>query len=508
MDYSAMIESIMPFVSDRYNSTPFIVSHNNGEWFADFRSLALGDAEAQLTFALQTDPLALKFTGADFSSGSFPYVYDKVLLARLRAEYDIDKAISYSPNGLYALVEFMDEYINELSTEATEYLTTLRRPLLVLDAISSINLSGGIDEKKAEALIEQIEQHVQAKANLRDANNVSTAEAKRVIDGYTELNSFRLSGRLVILAEKEGADEPFMVCTGRWDNPLGVVEYDHIVLTPHHLDAVHEFVRREAMLLDFLESKRNLSGIPFQAFTASDCVPNGMREDMRDKIIVIKPEALSPEFRSAEHQIMLCTGGNGSRAEARGSAVFCTCLYSGEKSRFERYDVLGVADIAKLPEWALNKLSAIEAAKEPGAFEYGGYHFKPYRQFHEGEIDRKLKGDSRPEKRDMQYAMRNMVSDYELAFSKNGMGKNKWSHEDFYAAAGGACDADIFICFENGKLYVPTEGKLFRYKEPPQMEKHKTGKTSLLEQLEDAKSKAAEQNAEQSATKKRGDLEV
>jgi len=118
----------------------------------------------------------------------------------------------------------------------------------------------------------------------------------------------------------------------------------------------------------------------------------------------------------------------------------------------------------------VKKLALIEVLKEPGVFEYGGYHFKPYRQFQKSEIKRRLAGDSRPWKTDTAYAMRNMSSDFGLGLSKYDWKKSDYSHEGFYAASGNS-DADIFKCVENGKLYVPHENELFHYTEPPLNEK-------------------------------------
>jgi hypothetical protein len=88
-------------------------------------------------------------------------------------------------------------------------------------------------------------------------------------------------------------------------------------------------------------------------------------ESLKGKLIVISPDVLAPEYRSAEYQYAVCTGGFGAQPEARGHAVFVKNLYSGETSRFERRDVLGVADVAKLPEWAKEKLTAMREATKP-----------------------------------------------------------------------------------------------------------------------------------------------
>lgn len=105
-----------------------------------------------------------------------------------------------------------------------------------------------------------------------------------------------------------------------------------------------------------------------------------------------------------------------------------------------------------------------------GTFAYGGYHFAPYRKFAKGEIERQAPNDSRPWKIDTRYAMRNMRTDTEVGLSKYDWRKADYSCSEFYAASGDS-NADIFMCVENGKLYVPGENELFCYTEPPKIAK-------------------------------------
>ena len=175
----------------------------------------------------------------------------------------------------------------------------------------------------------------------------------------------QLAGRLFILAEKNGEDEPYMVCECRWDNPLNFNEYYNAIVTGDYLEAMHEFTKRVAMAVQFLEAERDLRGLPKQTLTAADCVPGGLDEDMNGKVIVIRPEVLSPEYRTSDHQLGICRGGNGARPDARGSAVFVRNLYSGKESRYERRDVAGVMDMEKLPAWAREKLANDAPEKKP-----------------------------------------------------------------------------------------------------------------------------------------------
>ena len=95
-------------------------------------------------------------------------------------------------------------------------------------------------------------------------------------------------------------------------------------------------------------------------FTAADCTPISPMDDLVEKVIVIRADVLRREYQTATHQLKLCTGGFGAHPNNRGSAVFCKDLYSGKESRFERWDVLGIMPLEKLPDWAKEGLSNIQ----------------------------------------------------------------------------------------------------------------------------------------------------
>ena len=96
----------------------------------------------------------------------------------------------------------------------------------------------------------------------------------------------------------------------------------------------------------------------------SDCVPGGMDADIKGKIVAIRLEALLPEYHANRHRLMLTTGGFGCTPDARGRAVFGVNLHSGVHERWNRPDILGVVKDSVLPEWAREKLAALQAPAE------------------------------------------------------------------------------------------------------------------------------------------------
>lgn len=102
--------------------------------------------------------------------------------------------------------------------------------------------------------------------------------------------------------------------------------------------------------------------------------------------------------------------------------------------------------------------------RENGYFLYQGYHFKPLRQFTEEENFWEVTDHLR---RDVELGM--MEADY------YGLQKHPYSHAEFYAASTDKT-ADIFLCLENQKEYIPCEHELQQYVTEP-AKKQDRGKT-------------------------------
>ena len=89
------------------------------------------------------------------------------------------------------------------------------------------------------------------------------------------------------------------------------------------------------------------------------------KQSIRDKVVVIKPEAISPEYYAATSQLWLCTGGFGSSASPRGRTCFCINLHdTGRQESFYRSDIMGTMDPEHLPNWAKVGLGSIQQAEK------------------------------------------------------------------------------------------------------------------------------------------------
>lgn len=83
--------------------------------------------------------------------------------------------------------------------------------------------------------------------------------------------------------------------------------------------------------------------------------------DFEGKVIVLSPNALKEEYWTPENQLWLATGGFGCYPDKIGRAVYATCLYDGEHTRWNREDVIGVIKDEYMPKWALDKLEEMNA---------------------------------------------------------------------------------------------------------------------------------------------------
>jgi len=418
MNYNAVIEKIMPEVDSGSHEPIMIYRDIHGGWHGDFTQNQYGDTFDWVEDV--QDPFAVTITGEDMSRGSFPYVYDRILNERLRAEYENGFFQDADPAQLNAIMNMFEENMGEFSSEVTDYLTTLERPLAAVYDMTLISLKSSdpdmdYDHDKAGYFIDAIESEVEERLNNRKKWDISDNQENTITfndngkeitvnpDDYTILQSQQIHHRLITLSENPKAEHRYMVCE-YWETPRGVNKHMESGITNDYLEALEKYSNKVHYLVG--------------------------------------------------------------------------CAVSGRETS-----------------------KRMEAYKEPGVFEYEGYHFKPYRQFRKGEVERRLKGDSRPHKIDAAYAMRNMSSDFGLGLSKYDWKKSdtSYSHDGFYVASGNS-EADIFKCIENGKLYVPHENELFQYNEPPQ--KEKTAKKSLSERIESGKDKVREADKNRTETDK------
>ncbi|MBW4839356.1 MAG: hypothetical protein KZY74_08160, partial [Paenibacillaceae bacterium] len=168
-------------------------------------------------------------------------------------------------------------------------------------------------------------------------------EMKRMVDNYEVYQAISIGKVEVMLGiDETNAESPYMVCYCTRNNSLGVEQFYSTAVGTDYLEAMDDFISRVQWELEDLKEERASAQIPLSPFTQAQCQP--IREDMRidNQVVVIRPERLRPEYRTAVNQLVLAKSGFGTSAFSRGRAVFTLNLYTGEEARWNREDFMGL----------------------------------------------------------------------------------------------------------------------------------------------------------------------
>ena len=99
-------------------------------------------------------------------------------------------------------------------------------------------------------------------------------------------------------------------------------------------------------------------------FDYSHCLQTEDANNYAGKLLILRPEFLSDELKDGRYQLFFGKFGNGCDPESSGHKVYGFMLDSGQETYFNRYDILGVADESKLPEWATEKLAQLRMGED------------------------------------------------------------------------------------------------------------------------------------------------
>lgn len=189
------------------------------------------------------------------------------------------------------------------------------------------------------------------------------SEEKRMAGNYEILQSVHIGDREIVVGENPAATDglPYMVAFYESNAILG--RYYDVIGSDDFLEIMELYGQRiaeQAQRTRTELSTPKIQGIDNSPITAEGCTPISYDDNLNGKVIVIKPEVLRPEYRKATSQVKLCTGGFGAWPHSRGSAVYCTDVYTGRQSRYERGDVLGTLEPEDQPKWVRHYLTVLE----------------------------------------------------------------------------------------------------------------------------------------------------
>lgn len=189
-------------------------------------------------------------------------------------------------------------------------------------------------------------------------------EEKEVIAGYTVRISLWIGNKRLIYARSDNPQEshPYMKCICTQNGLL--TEYTDALCSDRYEEVMKRFaenIRTEAVRLEAEKSAKGDAVAP--CFGKDDVEPAPYDRSIKGRVVALKPDALDDSYRDLSGQLYYVTGGFGAEANSRGSACYCTNLYSGVACRIERPCVLGIVPEEKLPDFAKKTLANCRAYK-------------------------------------------------------------------------------------------------------------------------------------------------
>lgn len=185
-------------------------------------------------------------------------------------------------------------------------------------------------------------------------------DEKRMAGDYEIIHAIHVGDRELVVGENRNAAPDSKYLCGYCVSNEILSQYEDCMVGDDYLEMMELFTERLNGQIAAVRAAQKQVAVPMEAITAEQCFPNDLSESINGKVVAIKADALRAEYRTADRQLLLVTGGFGANAKSRGSAVFCTNLYHGKHSRWERRDIQGEVKPEHMPDWAKARLAAIQ----------------------------------------------------------------------------------------------------------------------------------------------------
>lgn len=183
---------------------------------------------------------------------------------------------------------------------------------------------------------------------------------KRMAGNYEVTTAFEIGTKEIIIGEDKTAapDERFVVAN--YENNGIFERYVDALVGGDYAEIVKIFAERVKNEAEKVIDEKSKITVDMTPITKEDCQVLEADDRIKNKVVVIRADVFKPEYQISTKQLQLCTGGFGAEPNSRGSACFCTNIYSGKESRFERSDVLGIIEKDDLPDWAKERLDDVQ----------------------------------------------------------------------------------------------------------------------------------------------------
>lgn len=191
------------------------------------------------------------------------------------------------------------------------------------------------------------------------------SEEKRMAGDYEVFASMSVGSKEIVMGENPNAEEGARYMCAYCESNSLFEQYNEVMVSDDYVEILQLCCKRLAEEADRLKEEIDREKLVSAGVVPSDgYIPISHDTDLRGKVVVIKPDVFKREYQRSTHQYQYVTGGSGSSPMGRGTSVFTEALYDGERGRYERHEMLGIADPEKLPVWAKTALESVKAEKK------------------------------------------------------------------------------------------------------------------------------------------------
>jgi len=180
-----------------------------------------------------------------------------------------------------------------------------------------------------------------------------------MITGYTDIQNIAINGLGFSIGENKDAEpgKRFVLSTGKIGLFLsGFCKDTEDVFSDNYMQLAE--MLGERVLQEALMSRQLWEKFAEKTGGKIDILPEEYdpvtkEDNLVGKVVVLNPDLLGgPEFRLALHQIVVCTGGLGAGANAKGKLCDVRpALYDTASKSVMRASIIGIVKPECIPEW-------------------------------------------------------------------------------------------------------------------------------------------------------------
>ncbi len=177
-----------------------------------------------------------------------------------------------------------------------------------------------------------------------------------MVNDYEIIHSFNVGEKEIIVGEDKNAEYRYFC--GYYESNEIFSRAVNCQMSNDYLEIMQIYCDRTKKQVELCKAKEIEGAKPI---TTDMCKVIDGNMNLQKKVVVIKPDVLRREFQNEFHQLFYVIGGNGAMPNSRGTKVYGYLLGNRGNSEtyFRRYDIMGVMDKDKLPEWANISLAKI-----------------------------------------------------------------------------------------------------------------------------------------------------